>query len=668
MTPCDANIPPPVKRRKLHQAPVGDASVTSIASASLSKPVSPPTSRRNTPVPTVVPLHAVAPTWSVDDVPEPTLTPPLHPPQPKQASVAAANLTKKQDERNKATEKPVEHIASPFQLTKIRDLAAHQNVDAVELKDVLGDPLIKECWNFNFLFDLDFVMQQFDEDVRDLVKVKVVHGFWKRDDERRIDLMETAERYPNVEPIGAYLPDPFGTHHSKMLVLFRHDDSAQVVTHTANMISKDWTNMTQAVWRSPLLPLRSDLTTTEGPHAIGSGERFCLDLRRYLLSYEKRLRRLVEQLDLHDFSSVRAAFLGSTPSRQTPGKGNLPPQTSFGWLGLQEILSSIPRKESRTSTKPPHIVLQVSSIATLGAVPTWLSHFESVLARSNAQRTLSQVKAKVNIVFPTAEEVRTSLDGYESGGSIHMKIQSAQQQKQLQYLLPLLCHWKSSSTSSASSEKPRREAHRGSAAPHIKTYIRFSDASHTSIDWALLTSANLSKQAWGDVANKQGEVRIQSYETGVLIWPELFACGDEGCEVSMVPTFGKDMPDTQDPAGPPLYKQDGSLTGFVELDEDDVETEDEHEDPGPVSHDLNDSETEDEGSPQLANPIPAKVTDKGKGRAQARPRGTSKQSIIVGLRMPYDLPLKSYSADEAPWCATQAYTEADWKGRAWGGY
>jgi hypothetical protein len=22
----------------------------------------------------------------------------------------------------------------------------------------LGDPLIKECWNFNFLFDLDFVM------------------------------------------------------------------------------------------------------------------------------------------------------------------------------------------------------------------------------------------------------------------------------------------------------------------------------------------------------------------------------------------------------------------------------------------------------------------------------------------------------------------------------
>jgi tyrosyl-DNA phosphodiesterase-1 len=49
-------------------------------------------------------------------------------------------------------------VSSPFQLTKIRDLAPHQNVDTVELKNILGDPLIQECWNFNFLFDLDFVM------------------------------------------------------------------------------------------------------------------------------------------------------------------------------------------------------------------------------------------------------------------------------------------------------------------------------------------------------------------------------------------------------------------------------------------------------------------------------------------------------------------------------
>jgi tyrosyl-DNA phosphodiesterase-1 len=50
-------------------------------------------------------------------------------------------------------------LPSPVQLTRIEKLSTDQNVDAVGLSDLLGDPLIKECWNFNFLFDLDFVMQ-----------------------------------------------------------------------------------------------------------------------------------------------------------------------------------------------------------------------------------------------------------------------------------------------------------------------------------------------------------------------------------------------------------------------------------------------------------------------------------------------------------------------------
>ena len=40
-------------------------------------------------------------------------------------------------------------------------------------------------------------------------------------------LQEGCSRYANVEPITAYMPEPFGTHHSKMMVLLRHDDLAQ---------------------------------------------------------------------------------------------------------------------------------------------------------------------------------------------------------------------------------------------------------------------------------------------------------------------------------------------------------------------------------------------------------------------------------------------------------
>jgi len=46
------------------------------------------------------------------------------------------------------------------------------------------------------------------------------------------------------------------------------------------------------------------------------------------------------------------------------------------------------------------------------------------------------------------------------------------------------------------------------------------------MDWVLLTSANLSKQAWGEARNAStGEVRIASYEIGVLVWPGLYDQG-----------------------------------------------------------------------------------------------------------------------------------------------
>lgn len=79
-------------------------------------------------------------------------------------------------------------IRSPIQLTHVRDLPANSdyNVDAIKLRDILSDPMIRECWQFNYMFDVDFLMSQFDEDVRSLVNVKVVHGSWKRESSNRM--------------------------------------------------------------------------------------------------------------------------------------------------------------------------------------------------------------------------------------------------------------------------------------------------------------------------------------------------------------------------------------------------------------------------------------------------------------------------------------------------
>lgn len=423
---------------------------------------------------------------------------------------------------------------SPFQLTWIRDLPAAANTDAVTLRDILGDPLIAECWEFNYLHDVDFLISHFDEDISHLVQVHVVHGFWKREDTSRLMLQEQASRHKNVTLHCAFMPEIFGTHHSKMMILIRHDDTAQIIIHTANMIARDWTNMTQAVWRSPLLPLHKEPrahSTGGSLAAFGSGGKFKVDLLNYLRAYDHQRRTacttLVEKLENYDFSAIKAALIASVPGRHLIHDDT---ETRWGWAGLRQALKTVPVQEGESD-----IVVQISSIATIGPTDTWLrrSLFDSL----KASRNTNQKQPNFKIVFPTPDEIRRSLDGYESGGSIHTKIQSAQQAKQLVYLKPMFCHWANDASGGRELKpnSPHKEAGRKRAAPHIKTYIRYGEK---SIDWALTTSANLSKQAWGEAANSFGEVRIASWEIGVLVWPALFSD-----KAKMVGTFQTDSPE-----------------------------------------------------------------------------------------------------------------------------
>lgn len=139
---------PPTKRRKLSVASTKDAlpgtQPQTSSSKGLDRPVSPPLSRRKSPAS----VCSLTPTWNFDNVPkEPSAS------QSTETTIDEDELVKEQDH---AAEPRV--IPSPVQLTRIEKLSKQHNVDAVGLADLLGDPLIKECWNFNYLFDLDFVM------------------------------------------------------------------------------------------------------------------------------------------------------------------------------------------------------------------------------------------------------------------------------------------------------------------------------------------------------------------------------------------------------------------------------------------------------------------------------------------------------------------------------
>lgn len=103
----------------------------------------------------------------------------------------------------------------------------------------------------------------------------------------------------------------------------------------------------------------------------------------------------------------------------------------------------------------------------------------------------------------------------------------------------------------------------------------------------MLTSANISKQAWGEaLSSTTGNIRIASWEVGVLVWPGLLC--EDGV---MVSSFHSDTPG--------------------------------------------------------AAPV------------------TEGQRPLIGLRMPYSMPLQAYGKDEVPWAATAAHSEPDCKGCMW---
>lgn len=96
-------------------------------------------------------------------------------------------------------------VKSPFELIRAQGVPGHLNRDTVTLEDILGDPLIRECWNFNFMHDIEFLLGAFDQDTRHLVKLHIVHGSWKREDSLRI-MIEVSGPVPISYPVLCMIP------------------------------------------------------------------------------------------------------------------------------------------------------------------------------------------------------------------------------------------------------------------------------------------------------------------------------------------------------------------------------------------------------------------------------------------------------------------------------
>ncbi|XP_066244354.1 tyrosyl-DNA phosphodiesterase 1 isoform X2 [Saccopteryx leptura] len=383
-----------------------------------------------------------------------------------------------------------------FYLTRVSGIKPKYNAGALHIKDILS-PLfgtLVSSAQFNYCFDVHWLIRQYPPEFRKK-PVLLVHGD-KR--EAKAHLHAEAKPYENVSLCQAKLDIAFGTHHTKMMLLL-YEEGLRVVIHTANLIREDWHQKTQGIWLSTLYPRMA-----HGTHRSGdSATHFKADLISYLAAYNAPpLKPWIDIIQDHDLSETSVFLIGSTPGRfQGSQKDN------WGHFRLRKLLRE--HAPPMPAAEPWPIVGQFSSIGSMGADESkWLcSEFKETLGTLGKEsRTPGRSATPLHLIYPSVENVRTSLEGYPAGGSLPYGIQTAEKQS---WLHSYFHQWAAETSG------------RSTAMPHIKTYLR-SSPDFSQLAWFLVTSANLSKAAWGALEKNGAQLMIRSYELGVLFLPSAF--------------------------------------------------------------------------------------------------------------------------------------------------
>jgi len=317
------------------------------------------------------------------------------------------------------------------------------------------------------------------------------------------------------------LPLSYGCCHGKIMVI-KYGTSIRVAVTTANLLPSDYNRKTQGLWVQDF-PLKIKQENTSPGH-------LARDFQSTLEDYVKRLG-VPTKFDDYSFENVKVVLLTSVPGYHKGADLH-----KYGHMKVKNYLSTI-----HDSNKSSTLIAQVSSVGSLSE--KWVKHeFMSSLGGSPGSQDESGSKKKkrkksneneeegsspgFQFVWPTVDFVRNSVDGYNAGSS--------------------LCFGESNLKDFMNDNpfffKYTPSFHRMRVTPHIKTYTRIittssqpeyssSSSSSTSssssssssypLSWVVLTSANLSKAAWGSLQKDNEQLMIRHYEAGILFLPHL---------------------------------------------------------------------------------------------------------------------------------------------------
>ncbi|XP_017482591.1 PREDICTED: probable tyrosyl-DNA phosphodiesterase [Rhagoletis zephyria] len=404
-------------------------------------------------------------------------------------------------EKGHAAEKLERAAPYNFFLTAITDSKlTHHEPLTITLQEILDESLgeLESSVQINFMVEIGWLLGHYYFAGVMGTPLLVIYG------DETPELINISKTHPEVTAVKVNMPTPFATSHAKVMLLGYTDGGMRIVISTANLYEDDWHNRTQGIWISPKLPaLAQNVDTTAGE----SPTNFRQDLMLYLVEYKiPKLQPWIARIRKTDFSSINVFFIGSTPGGFREGARGFP----WGHARVGELL----QKYCTTVDARVPVICQSSSIGSLGPnIQTWIQQdFLNSLRKHSGPPGLSHFPP-FKMIYPSFSNVNGSHDGLIGGGCLPYGANTNDKQP---WLRGHLFQWCS------------KQRYRSQAMPHIKSYTRIN-LENQSIYWFMLTSANLSKAAWG-AFNKNVNIlpclRIYNYEAGVLFLPR-FVTGEE---------------------------------------------------------------------------------------------------------------------------------------------
>ncbi|VFQ88592.1 unnamed protein product [Cuscuta campestris] len=400
---------------------------------------------------------------------------------------------------------PKDKLSQTFRLLRVHELPAWANTNAVSIHDVIqGDVLVAIL--SNYMVDIDWLLSVCPT-LKKIPQVLVIHG----EGDSTVEHMKRSNLSNWILHKPA-LPISYGTHHSKAMILV-YPKGVRIVVHTANLIYVDWNNKSQGLWMQDFPWKDQNSSNTECGF-----ERDLIDYLSVLKwpEFNANIPGLgnfnINSSFFKNFDYTRA---GVRLIASVPGYHSGPNLKRWGHMKLRTVLQEC--TFSKEFEKSP-LVYQFSSLGSLDE--KWMTELATSMSAGMSDDKKPLGLGEQMIIWPTVEDVRCSLEGYAAGSCVPSPLKNVEKP----FLKKYWAKWRATHTG------------RCRAMPHIKTFVRYHGQ---SVAWLLLTSANLSKAAWGALQKNNSQLMIRSYELGVLFLPSVncesgFSCTDERSNLSKV--------------------------------------------------------------------------------------------------------------------------------------